>query len=568
LPELKLENSIVDDRYRVLRCLSRGSYSEIFLAEDLEHANEQVIIKALNTTLQGTLDHELEQTLVQNFQNEAVALDKVRHPHIIQRLGHGTAADLHGTAFHYLVLEYMQGGDLLSLCRGRPLDLSGALFYFKQVAEGLAFAHSRQVIHRDVKPNNLLLSSDQRTVKIADFGVAKISLGDEAEITRVGTSVYSPPEHHPDSTDSHANEKLTPSADIYSLAKTIYTAMSGKAPHHFSRSAITALPESLSRAQYGAQLLAVLEKATRSNPAERHQRIEDFWDEIARLGATQMPQPSTDSDPDATLVRPRAASMGPLVIGPGVVKEIPAASFVAPAAAGPITGEIPPRKAQIVVELPSRADGHVPEHTGFPREPASTTEAAAITRPALEAPERTSRHPEIEIAMTREAASDEASVLQQAVSVSSEDGKKGIAPASSATKVIAAGTTRALVNNLSRANWTKVLSRTFGLLLLMAFVGLTISTYYYFADPDRRPPWSGLRVLSSANDGSINGATNVNLRSEPAGEALVWLPQGTRVRVLETRGNWHRIRVIQWLGGQPSGAPDAGWVDRRYVKLD
>ena len=76
-----------------------------------------VVIKALNVFLQDDLDPDLERTLVENFQNEAVALDRVRHPNIISRLGHGTARDLAGTIFHYLVLEYLAGGDLQKLAR-------------------------------------------------------------------------------------------------------------------------------------------------------------------------------------------------------------------------------------------------------------------------------------------------------------------------------------------------------------------------------------------------------------------------------------------------------------------
>ena len=113
MQQLRLENSIVDDRYVVDRCLGRGSFAEIFLATDRRANNRLVIIKALNTSLQGTIDVELERTLTENFQNEALALDNVRHPNIIRRLGHGTAADLEGVAFHYLVLVYMPGGDLL-----------------------------------------------------------------------------------------------------------------------------------------------------------------------------------------------------------------------------------------------------------------------------------------------------------------------------------------------------------------------------------------------------------------------------------------------------------------------
>jgi serine/threonine-protein kinase len=115
--ELKLQQSLVDGRYEITERLSRGSYAEIFVARDHEAGGREVVIKALNPSLQGTPDADLERTLTENFQNEAVALDKVRHSHVILRLGHGTAADLNGNVFHYLVLEFMPGGDLLKLCR-------------------------------------------------------------------------------------------------------------------------------------------------------------------------------------------------------------------------------------------------------------------------------------------------------------------------------------------------------------------------------------------------------------------------------------------------------------------
>src|SRR5262249_55897447 len=178
---------------------------------------------ALNVLLQGYQDPDLERTLIQNFQNEAVALDRVRHPNIISRLGHGTAIDLNGTAFHYLVLEYLGGGDLAKLCRTEPLTLDRALYYLQQVCAGLAHAHECGIIHCDVKPQNLLLTADRETVKMADFGVARIEAS-EGAITRVGTNIYAAPEHNPlvqtsrlDITGSLTSSILTPAADIYSL---------------------------------------------------------------------------------------------------------------------------------------------------------------------------------------------------------------------------------------------------------------------------------------------------------------------------------------------------------------
>ncbi|HEX4948164.1 MAG TPA: serine/threonine-protein kinase, partial [Blastocatellia bacterium] len=306
MPQLKLENSLVDDRYEVRERLSLGSYAEIFVARDRRANGQEVVIKALNTHLQGTPDSDLEKTLIENFQNEAVALDAVRHPHVILRLGHGTAADLNGVPFHYLVLEYLPGGDLLKVCKERPgnaLDLQGALFYFKQACEGLAYAHSKGVIHRDLKPNNLLLSRDRSMLKVADFGVAKIAHEDNAEITRVGADIYAPPEHHPDESRGHVG-RLTASADIYSLAKSFYTVLSGRAPSQFNRRPITSLPDSLCEQPWAGSLLCVLQRATADSPRDRYATVIEFWSELANVATKTQPAASfVTPEDDATRVR-------------------------------------------------------------------------------------------------------------------------------------------------------------------------------------------------------------------------------------------------------------------------
>ncbi|MGH9940319.1 MAG: serine/threonine protein kinase, partial [Blastocatellia bacterium] len=301
MPELKLENSLVDNRYEVVERLSRGSFAEIFVARDREAGGMDVVIKALNTSLQGTPDADLEHTLIENFQNEAVALDTVRHPHVILRRGHGTAADLRGTPFHYLVLEYMPGGDLLKLCRSHPnnaLPLDKALFYFKQACEALAYAHGKGIIHRDLKPNNLLLGADHRTLKIADFGVAKITTGEEAEITRVGADIYAPPEHHPNQVadqvadqvtggDLGARNRLTASADIYSLAKSFYTVVCGRPPSQFTCDPIIHLPADLMSESSRKRLLGVLRRATDDDPSARHASVVEFWSDLAQVASVE-----------------------------------------------------------------------------------------------------------------------------------------------------------------------------------------------------------------------------------------------------------------------------------------
>ncbi|MGB8510585.1 MAG: serine/threonine protein kinase [Pyrinomonadaceae bacterium] len=326
MSELKIQQCRLDGRYDILDCLGRGSYSEVYVARDLSATGgmpQTVVVKALNPYLNDSPDSDLERTLIENFRNEAIALDRVRHPNVINRLGHGTAIDMQGRTFHYLVLEYLPGGDLQKYCRNRPLPLERALFFLEQVCAGLSHAHKHGVIHRDIKPQNLLLTADRQTVKIADFGVAKIEAG-EGLITRVGTDVYAAPEHHPlgqtgpldTAALSLPTTQLTPAADIYSLAKTAYMLLAGEAPRRFSQRAITELPGEVARHAWSAYVARVLETATRTNPQKRYQTIEEFW---AALKDSTLPhtRPLKKSDafvplrPDASTLQAHEVSVSP-----------------------------------------------------------------------------------------------------------------------------------------------------------------------------------------------------------------------------------------------------------------
>src|SRR5688500_6197919 len=289
MKELVLNNSRLDKRYDIREELGRGSYAEIYLARDIlastSSPHSEVVIKALNVFLQDDLDDDLERTLVENFQNEATALDRVRHPNIISRIGHGTARDLRGTVFHYLALEYLSGGDLSKACRDKALSLKQALFYIEPVCAGLGFAHKNGIIHRDIKPQNLLLTTDRQTVKIADFGVARISQTD-APITRVGTNIYAPPEHSPllsCQTGLLVSPKLTPAADIYSLAKTAYVLITCESPRFFANQPITELHFAMRSEIWADELVKVLQKATQADSSKRHQNVNEFWQDLSRL---------------------------------------------------------------------------------------------------------------------------------------------------------------------------------------------------------------------------------------------------------------------------------------------
>jgi len=289
MKELSLNNCRLDNRYDIQEQLGRGSYAEVYAARDIlastQSPHSRVVIKALNVFLQDDVDDGLERTLVENFQNEAIALDRVRHPNIISRLGHGTARDLNGTVFHYLVLEYLAGGDLSGLLRKEKIPLHQSMRYIEQICAGLGHAHEKGIIHRDIKPHNLLLTEDLVTVKIADFGVARVEASD-SPITRVGTNIYAPPEHSPmsaGSTGTLAFSRLTPAADIYSLAKSVYTLVTGESPRAYANAQVTDLPDPARDEECSEELLRVIKKATSDDARERHQSVEEFWIDLSAI---------------------------------------------------------------------------------------------------------------------------------------------------------------------------------------------------------------------------------------------------------------------------------------------
>jgi serine/threonine protein kinase len=535
MAELKLENSIVDERYWIERCLGRGSYAEIFLAYDQRLDDSPVIIKALNPTLQGTPDTDLERTLIENFQNEANALDKVRHPHIIRRLGHGTAIDLSGKVFHYLVLEYMAGGDLHSLCNKRALGLPEALIYFEQVAEALAFAHSQQVIHRDIKPKNLLLSADHKVIKICDFGVAKMTGQNlDDEITRVGTDVYAPPEHHPDSDDEVNEERLTPSADIYSLAKTIYTAMTGRAPRGFSRKPLANLPPELVTQRWGGALLKVLNKATATRVAERYVTVDDFWKDFAALDNLV-----AEDEEEKTHVSSRLQGTS------NIARPTNVPNFQNPVTASKRL----PKQARIVVDLPVRS----PE-SGV-RSPES--------QPARQVPVVQPGNGQTAVA------APVGHTVQNHVAQQGTIAERTNATLHQRRRQTEAAPARNVFDKVRSKVKVEWVLRVFILFLVLAIIGLASSVYFRFSGQDVP------RVVGWFNDkdGEI-GRDWVNLRTDPttSGKILRWLPKGTKIHMLEKRGAWVRVKVTFVPPTTlPDKAPidnlnaDSGWINSELI---
>ncbi len=535
MPELKLQQSRLDGRFDILECLGRGSYAEIYVARDnaaSEGAPETVVIKALNMFLQDTPDVELEHTLIANFQNEAVALDRVRHPNIISRLGHGTAIDLAGTTFHYIVLEYLSGGDMAALSRHHALSIEKTLFYLEQVCSGLAHAHKCGVIHRDIKPQNLLLSADRQIVKIADFGVARLE-ATEGVTTRVGTNIYSAPEHNPlvqtGSLDLGAiaagREHLTPAADIYSLAKTTYALLAGESPRRFAQHAIQEMSAEASHLYWSLPVLRVLEKATQIRPQDRYQTVQEFWDELADAALPQtkpLQGPGVESQKDAR--RPPSADLS---VEPEEFTQAP-----------------PQPRFQPVISAPAPA---------YP------------PRPATQYPDA-SRRPKIVVPVA---------AIRQPV-----EGREEIQRGPSARERIAAlpdqarnGRAADKLSGYQRRPVTTRRARPFlvAAMLIALFAGMLLATHKYVTS--HWNPFVGLPQMSEVFVIGREGVTttDVNLRPDASSSkpAIGLAEAGSRVKILATDDNWYEIQVLEH--GRAKTDPftsDRGWINKRFVKFD
>ncbi|HSP64126.1 MAG TPA: serine/threonine protein kinase [Pyrinomonadaceae bacterium] len=516
MTELKLLQCRLDGRYDIEDCLGRGSYAEIYVARDRAATDERfrtVVVKALNLLLQGDQDPELERTLIQNFQNEATALDRVRHPNIISRLGHGTAIDLTSTAFHYIVLEYLSGGDLSALSRREPLGLDRALFYLQQISAGLAHAHECGVIHRDIKPQNLLLTADYQVVKIADFGVAKLGAADGA-ITRVGTNIYAAPEHNPlmqtapldPGSLASAEPHLTPAADIYSLAKTAYTLICGAPPRRFAQHAITEFPEPIASKSWAASFLRVLERATQTRASDRYQTVQDFGDELndAAMPPTQ----------PLAFAQPRMRPISDLSLETDV-----------------LTQTAPPKpRFETSQEL---------QH--------QKVAGNGAQRPRLVVP--INGAPVIE--------TQDYGTLQQSgrVTVSvphSPPVRAAVAPAKPQ------GRARAFITSA---------------ILVLAFAGLLAATGAYVRS---RISGQSTAAATTTTPVSIVGrealtTTDLNLRGDPStdNDPVGLAESGSRVRVLNVNSNWCEVLVTQHSRAKdkPDSA-DQGWVNKKFLKFD
>jgi serine/threonine-protein kinase len=206
---------VLGNRYQLVAALGSGASAHVFLAEDLV-LRRRVAVKVLQPALAR------DETFLRRFRAEARSVAAMNHPNVLQVFDWGE-----GTGGPYLVLEYLEGGSLFDMLgREEQLSPAQAARMGSQAAEGLAYAHGRGIVHRDVKPANLLFDEEGR-VRVADFGVARAlsatSALTESGGTMLGTARYASPEQA-------QGRPLDGRSDVYSLALVLYEAVTGTVP--------------------------------------------------------------------------------------------------------------------------------------------------------------------------------------------------------------------------------------------------------------------------------------------------------------------------------------------------
>ena len=212
--------SEVAGRYRIDRRLGAGGMSTVFLATDTV-LERPVAIKLLAEHLAEDPD------FVARFQREALAAARLQHPNIVQVFdsGRDSASDR-----HYIVMEYVDGPSCADMLRERKqLGVDETVGLVRDACHGLDYAHRAGVVHRDVKPGNLLFAEEMGATKLADFGIAKAA--EQTRITQVGsvlgTAAYLSPEQA-------RGEEAGPPSDIYSLGVCAYQFLAGRLPHEYA----------------------------------------------------------------------------------------------------------------------------------------------------------------------------------------------------------------------------------------------------------------------------------------------------------------------------------------------
>ena len=268
------ENTMVDSRYRILTRIGSGGMADVYRAEDT-HLGREVALKVLHRRFSA------DEGFVERFRREASSAASLQHPNVVNVFDRG---EHDGT--YYIAMEHLSGSTLKQLIDAQaPLDQDRAIELGIQILKATGFAHRRGVIHRDLKPHNVIVSAED-TAKVTDFGIARAGASEMTETGSImGTAQYLSPEQA-------QGQAVSPASDIYSIGVLLYEALTGQVPFHGESAVSIALkhlneqPAPLSRLRPDIQveLERVVMRALAKDPAQRYTSAEEM---IAALEAAR-----------------------------------------------------------------------------------------------------------------------------------------------------------------------------------------------------------------------------------------------------------------------------------------
>jgi serine/threonine-protein kinase len=279
-PELDAPGRVVAGRYRLSRVLATGGMGQVWLGRD-DVAEQPVAVKVLRA------EYAAEPAFVERFRAEARTAGLLDHPHVAAVIDYGEQAGPHGEPTGaYLVMELVDGEPLSAILRREgPLDQRRVLDLLAQAGSGLQAAHDAGIVHRDVKPANILVTRDGQ-VKITDFGIARAA--GALSLTRTGTVLGTA---HYLSPEQVQGRSASPSSDLYALGVVAYECLAGRRPFvadsplevalAHQRDPVPSLPDTVHPA-----VARLVHRALAKDPSRRHRSAGAFGRTAAGIADT------------------------------------------------------------------------------------------------------------------------------------------------------------------------------------------------------------------------------------------------------------------------------------------
>ena len=309
-----LLNRVFDRRYLVRRKLGSGGMADVYLADDQE-LGRQVALKMLNER------HATDEQVVERFRLEAQNAAGLNHPNIVSVFDRGQAE---GT--YYIAMEFLDGRTLKDLLiRNGPTPIPVAIDYARQMLGALAFAHRNGIVHRDIKPHNIVVGGDGR-LKVTDFGIARSGTSQLTEAgSIVGTAQYLSPEQA-------RGAPVDPRSDLYSLGIVMYEMLTGTvpftgdAPVEIAMKHLSSIPDPPSqlRPEVSHDLDAVVMRALAKEPDQRYASADEMEADLARVARGAAVSPRTEEAMTQVLSGGGVASAPTVVSRPRATAPAPA----------------------------------------------------------------------------------------------------------------------------------------------------------------------------------------------------------------------------------------------------